>query len=145
MVAPHLTGAEKRAIDSQRSVMKVYAYKSGLFSVFAHDHEILAPIAAGTVEASENPSVELVVAAAEMQVLEPKVSANDRAEIQKTMVGPEVLDVGRYPESGSNPPPWNAKGRAAGWCGELWSCTGKRGRWRERARDKTVPTRDRPR
>ena len=90
--------AEKRSIDVQQSVMKVYAYKSGLFSVFAHDHEILAPIAEGAVEESENPSVELRVEAAKMQVLDPKASGKDRAEIQKTMVGPEVLDTARYLE-----------------------------------------------
>ena len=95
---PPPSRAEKRAIDVQRSVMKVYAYKTGLFSVFAHNHEILAPIAAGAVEESANPSVELRVESAKMQVLDPKVSGNDRAEIQKTMLGPEVLDTVRYAE-----------------------------------------------
>ena len=95
---PSLSRGEKRAIDVQRSVMKVYAYKSGLFSVFAHNHEILAPIAAGAVEESKNPSVELRVETVRMQVLDPKVSDKDRAEIQRTMLGSDVLDAARYPE-----------------------------------------------
>jgi len=95
---PRLSSGEKRAIDVQRSVMKVYAYKSGLFSVFAHNHEILAPIAAGAVEESKNPSVELRVETVRMQVLDPKVSDKDRAEIQRTMLGSDVLDAARYPE-----------------------------------------------
>ena len=33
-----------------------------------------------------------------MRVRDAKVSDKDRAEIQKTMLGPEVLDVERYPE-----------------------------------------------
>jgi len=95
---PSLSRGEKRAIDVQRSVMKVYAYKSGLFSAFAHNHEILAPIAAGAVEESAKPSVELRVESPKMQVLDPKASVKDRAEIQKTMLGPDVLDTARYPE-----------------------------------------------
>ena len=98
MVAPGVARAEKRSMDVRQSVVKVYAYKSGLFSVFAHNHEIIAPITQGAVEESGNPSVKLVVEAAKMQVLDPKVSDKDRAEIQKTMLGSEVLDTARYPE-----------------------------------------------
>jgi hypothetical protein len=78
--------------------MKVYVDKAGLFSVFAHDHEILAPISRGAVEDSANPSVELLIETWSMQVLDPSVSEKDRAEIQKTMLGVQVLDVERYPE-----------------------------------------------
>jgi hypothetical protein len=98
MVGSGLARAEKRPVDVQQSVMKVFVDKSGLFSVFAHNHEILAPLTAGTVEEPENPSVEFLVEAAKLQVLDPKVSAKDRAEIQATMVGPQVLDTERYPE-----------------------------------------------
>lgn len=89
---------EKRPIDVAQSVLKVYVDKSGLFSVFAHNHEILAPVTEGAVEESENASVEFLVEAAKMQVLDPKVSAKDRAEIQETMLGPAVLDTERYAE-----------------------------------------------
>lgn len=90
--------AETRPIDVRQSVVKVYVDKSGLFSVFAHNHEILAPVTAGAVEESENASVEFLVETAKMQVLDPKVSAKDRAEIQETMLGPQVLDTERYAE-----------------------------------------------
>ena len=90
--------AEKRSIDVEQSVLRLYVDKSGLFSVFAHNHEILAPLTAGAVEESGNPSVEFLVESARMRVLDPKVSAKDRAEIQATMVGPAVLDVEQHPE-----------------------------------------------
>jgi hypothetical protein len=98
LLNPAAVNAERRSIDVAQSVMKVYVDKSGLFSVFAHDHEILAPITEGTIEDSGNPSVEFLVETARMQVLDPKVSEKDRAEIQQTMRGPQVLDVQRYAE-----------------------------------------------
>jgi len=88
---------EQRAIDKQKSVVTVHAFKAGLFSAFGHDHEISAPVAAGTVDTIAR-SVELRVEAGSLKVLDPKASEKDRMEIQKTMVGPEVLDVSRYPE-----------------------------------------------
>ena len=93
----HVASAETHSIDAQRSVLTVRVYKSGLFSAFAHNHEIRAAIQRGEVINSDHPSVELSVEAASLQVKDPDVSLKDRGEIQKTMEGPEVLDVGRYP------------------------------------------------
>jgi hypothetical protein len=93
-----VTRAEKRAIDVAHSVLKIRVYKSGLFSAFGHEHEIIAPIAQGTVDDSENPAVELVVEAGKLEVKDFEVSPKDRAEIQRTMLGAQVLDSGRYPE-----------------------------------------------
>jgi polyisoprenoid-binding protein YceI len=90
--------AEKREIDVAHSVMKVHVYKTGLFSGFAHDHEISAPIARGTVDDSANPIVELAVESGKLQVEDPGVSDKDRAQIQQTMQGPQVLDSVQYPE-----------------------------------------------
>jgi len=98
LLSPAVARAERRSIDVEQSVMKVYVDKSGLFSVFAHDHEILAPITLGVIDDSESPSVEFLVETARMQVLDPKVSEKDRAEIQQTMLGPQVLEVQLYPE-----------------------------------------------
>lgn len=72
--------------------------KTGLFSAFAHNHEVEAPIESGEVTAAEPPSVELRVDARKLHVLDPELSADTRAEIQKTMLGPQVLDAERYPE-----------------------------------------------
>lgn len=89
---------EMRAIDAAHSVIKIHVFKSGFFSAFAHNHVIEAPIARGGVELSGSPSVALHVDARKLRVLDPELSANTRAEIQKTMDGPQVLDNSRFPE-----------------------------------------------
>lgn len=90
--------AWKLPIDAAHSVLRVHVYKAGLFSVFGHDHLIEAPIAEGEVDHSETPSVWLRIDARRLRVLDPDASEKDRAEIQRTMLGPKVLDVERYPE-----------------------------------------------
>ena len=88
---------EKRAIDVHYSTLKVSVYKSGLFSAFGHNHEIAAPIEQGSV--SVNPaSVEFRVVACKLRVLDPDVSADERAKVQMTMEGPEVLNCARFAE-----------------------------------------------
>ncbi len=89
--------AQQRAIDTGKSGMTVRVYKAGLFSALGHDHEIAAPIAGGTVDTSAG-QVELHANAAALHVRDPKVSDKDGTEIQATMLGPEVLDSGRFPE-----------------------------------------------
>jgi len=89
--------AEQHAIDKQKSVMTVHVGRSGVLSTFGHDHEIAAPIAGGSVDTTAR-HVELRVASGALKVMDAKGSAKDRDEIQKTMLGPEVLDVTRYPE-----------------------------------------------
>jgi polyisoprenoid-binding protein YceI len=84
--------AQPQAIDTQKSVMTVHVYKSGVFSAFAHDHEISAPIASGSVDASAH-RVELRLGADTLRVRERDVSEKDRTEIQETMLGPQVLDA----------------------------------------------------
>jgi polyisoprenoid-binding protein YceI len=89
--------AQERAIDTAKSVLTVRVYKAGLFSAFGHDHEIAAPIDSGSVDSGAR-RVELHVRAASLQVQDPHTSDKDRAEIQKTMLGSDVLDVERFPE-----------------------------------------------
>jgi YceI-like protein len=89
---------EVRAIDVGHSVLRIRVYKSGFFSAFAHDHEIEAPIAQGRVELPASPSVTLLVDARKLRVLDPELEAGKRAEVQKTMDGPQVLDSSRFPE-----------------------------------------------
>jgi hypothetical protein len=92
-----VSGQEQRQIDVQKSRLTVRVYKSGLFSAFAHDHEITAPIAHGAFREA-NPSVELAVDARKLRVLDPGVSDKEKAEIQETMLGPKVLDTEKFPE-----------------------------------------------
>lgn len=91
-------GSEPRTIDSAHSSLKVRVSKSGFFSAFAHNHEIEAPIESGEVTESGSPSVKLRVNARKMSVLDPEASAETRAQIQKTMLGPQVLDTEHFPE-----------------------------------------------
>ena len=86
-----------RKIDVAHSTLTVRVYKTGLFSAFAHDHEIKAPITSGQFTEEHGP-VEFTVDARQMKVLDPEVSAKDRAEIQETMLGPKVLDSQKSPE-----------------------------------------------
>jgi hypothetical protein len=90
--------AQSRRIDTANSKLTVYAYKSGLFSFAAHDHEIAAPIASGSITEFGNPGVAFTVRAGEMKVLDPKASDKDRAQIQKDMLSEKVLDAPKYPE-----------------------------------------------
>jgi polyisoprenoid-binding protein YceI len=87
-----------RKIDETRSTITVHVYKSGFLSAFGHNHEIQAPIQSGEVKESGTPSVELRVDARKLQVLDPEVAEGTRAQIQDTMQGSQVLDVGHFPE-----------------------------------------------
>ena len=47
---------------------------------------------------SGNPSVRVWFESAKIKVLDPELSEDKRAQVQKTMEGPDVLDVKSYPE-----------------------------------------------
>jgi polyisoprenoid-binding protein YceI len=89
--------AQQREIDKARSTMTVRVAKTGMLSALGHDHEISAPIGSGAVDTAVG-HVDLHVHAAALRVADPNGSEKDRQEIQKNMVGPEVLDADRYPE-----------------------------------------------
>ncbi len=97
-LAPPEMRGQKHTIDGQHSVITIRVFKSGLFSAFAHDHSIRAAIARGEVDDSARPSVDLWVDAGKLRVVDSGISAKDRADIQRTMEGPEVLDVSRFPQ-----------------------------------------------
>jgi polyisoprenoid-binding protein YceI len=89
--------AAERPIDTQKSRIHVHVYKTGVFSAFAHDHDVSAPVAKGAVD-TDARRVEFQVAAAQLKVMDTKGAEKDHAEIQQTMLGPQVLDTARYPE-----------------------------------------------
>ena len=95
---PAPAGTDARKMDNSASKMTVRVFKTGFFSALAHDHEIEALIESGAVKESEGRSVELRVDARKMRVLDPEASQDTRAKIQKTMLGPEVLDTEHFPE-----------------------------------------------
>jgi len=83
--------------STPHSLITIHAYKSGLFSGFAHNHTITAPIAQGIIDLKKL-AVEITVDSKQMKVIDPEASESTRAEIQATMLGPSVLDTGTYPE-----------------------------------------------
>src|SRR5262249_32033705 len=95
---PAKAPAQTPPIHGGRSNLTVHVSKSGLFSAFAHNHEIEAPIASGDVAVSGALSVSLRVDARRLRILDPEVSAGDRAKIQATMEGAEVLDAEHFKE-----------------------------------------------
>ena len=89
---------DAQSIDVELSTLTVHVYKTGLFSAFADNHIIRAPIAGGRISEEGTRAVELTLKAAQMTVLDPGLSADKRAEVQARMRGPEVLDSERYPD-----------------------------------------------
>ena len=90
--------AAERAIDPAASTLTVKVWKSGLFSAFAHNHEISAPITSGAVSDGDQARVKFVVNARAMKVLDPEASASTRAEVEHNMLSDQVLDTQQFPE-----------------------------------------------
>ena len=88
---------ENAAPKPQQSAITIRVFKSGLFSGFAHNHVVVAPIGHAEIDPA-HLSAEITVVTKEMKVTDPDVSDKDRAEIQSTMLGPKVLDGQKYPE-----------------------------------------------
>jgi polyisoprenoid-binding protein YceI len=83
-------------VDTAHSRLTVRVFKTGLFSGFAHDHEISAPLSSGTIDAAAL-SVDVRFEARKMTVLDPDASASDRAKVQETMLSEKVLDAAKFP------------------------------------------------
>jgi hypothetical protein len=90
--------AQQRGIDTNKSTIVLHVGKSGVFSSFAHDHDIIAPIASGNVNTSNPLSVGLRIDARTLRVRDVDASEKDRNQIQATMLGPEVLDSEHHQE-----------------------------------------------
>jgi hypothetical protein len=72
-------------------------FKSGLFSAFADNHQIRAPISSGFLDEAA-PRVGLVIDSRQLVVLDPGLAEQKRQQVQQRMVGPEVLDSDRFSE-----------------------------------------------
>jgi polyisoprenoid-binding protein YceI len=91
--------AQQHKVDTQKSTLTIHVGKTGALSGVGHEHEVSAPIHSGTAKTGSHPAVEIHVNAADLRVVDKDKSADkDRAEIQKTMLGPEVLDSEKHPE-----------------------------------------------
>jgi len=90
--------AQQHSIDTQKSTLTIHVGKSGVFSGLGHEHEVRAPIRSGTADIGSHPSVEIHVDARQLRVIDKEASEKERAEVQKTMLGPEVLDSEQHQE-----------------------------------------------
>ena len=85
-------------IDTANSKLHVLTFKSGLFSGVGDNHDVEAPIVEGTINETAS-RVRFVIDAQRMRVLDPHLSPDKRQQVQERMLGPEVLDATRFPQS----------------------------------------------
>jgi polyisoprenoid-binding protein YceI len=90
--------AQQHNIDTQKSTLTIHVGKTGVFSGLGHEHVVRAPILSGTADPGSKPSVEIHIDARALRVIGKDDSEKDRAEVQKTMLGPEVLDSAHHQE-----------------------------------------------
>ena len=90
--------AQQHNIDTQKSTLTIHVGKTGAFSAFGHEHEVSAPIHSGMADTGSHPAVEVRVDARALSVIGKDEPEKDRAEVQKTMLGPEVLDSEHHQE-----------------------------------------------
>jgi polyisoprenoid-binding protein YceI len=90
--------AQQHNIDAQKSTLTIHVGKTGAFSTLGHEHEVRAPIHSGTADTGSHPAVEVHVDARALRVIDKDASDKERAEVQKAMLGPEVLDSERHQE-----------------------------------------------
>jgi len=90
--------AQEHAIDTKHSTLTIHVGKTGAFSAFGHEHEIRGAIESGSAEIGAHPSVEVHVNTRALKVIDKDESEKARAEVQSTMLGPEVLDSERFKE-----------------------------------------------
>jgi polyisoprenoid-binding protein YceI len=96
-LAPSLPAvARVRVVDVVQSKMTVHVSKRGLFGFLGDDHDIEAPISSGSYD-GDNQTVDIAVDAAQFRVVDPNLPPQTRTDVQNNMIGPEVLDVARYP------------------------------------------------
>jgi len=92
--------AENVCVVPGRGFFRVHTDTGGLFGAFGHEHVIEAMKIEGcaAVDARNlaQSSVKLTFNAADVRVMDPKESADDRAKVQKTMET-DVLRVSEYP------------------------------------------------
>jgi hypothetical protein len=86
------------AIDTAQSAITVHVFKTGLFRSFADNHEIRAAVKSGFIKNTLPVRAAIVVDARDLRVLDPDAAPKDREQVRVRMLGPEVLDVNRFPE-----------------------------------------------
>ena len=94
-------GASGPCVIPGRGYFRIHVGTAGIFGAFAHEHFIEAQKVAGcaTVDSKNvmDSSIRLTFTTADIRVIDPKESAKERAEVQKTMES-EVLRISEYPQ-----------------------------------------------
>jgi polyisoprenoid-binding protein YceI len=89
-------------IDSQQSKIEIQVAKDGFLKAFGHDHLVSATRYSGEIQFDsdkmENSLVTFALDTASLKVIDPGESEKDRAEVQETMLGKDVLDAAQYPQ-----------------------------------------------
>lgn len=101
---PSLAEAQVRTynVDPEASRLVVHAGRAGLFKFAGHEHEIAVGSFNGQVIADPTnigqSSVSLVFDAGSLKLLAEGEPPEDVPKVQSRMLGPDVLDVARFPE-----------------------------------------------
>jgi polyisoprenoid-binding protein YceI len=89
-------------IDSAASRLHVHTKKAGFLARMGHTHEIRANELGGRVHVDtariDSSSLELVVSAGALKVVDGGLSEKDRTTVQSNMEGRQVLEVARFPK-----------------------------------------------
>src|SRR3954464_8034097 len=91
LLACTISLSQSTPIDTALSKITIHVDKTGVFSFAGDKHEIAAPLSSGVVDEKAG-TVEFTIDARKLQVLDPQLDENKRAEVQKTMHSPAVLD-----------------------------------------------------
>jgi polyisoprenoid-binding protein YceI len=95
--------AESRSytLDPKASRIAIHVGKAGLFGFAGHEHDVVVGTFRGKVvvdpEQIQRSTLEIVIDAASLRVTGQGEPAKDVPDVQATMVGPECLDVARFP------------------------------------------------
>jgi len=89
------------AVDAKTSRVLVHAGKTGIGSFAGHEHDAVTSTLSGEVIADfddlSRSSVDVSIDARSLRITDRDESAEDVQKVQQTMLGPEVLDVARFP------------------------------------------------
>jgi polyisoprenoid-binding protein YceI len=88
-------------LDSKASQIATHVGKSGLFGFAGHEHDVVVGSFHGKVvvdpQQISRSTVEISIDAASLRVTGQGEPAKDVTAVQATMMGPECLDVARFP------------------------------------------------
>src|SRR5262245_29086504 len=87
--------AAERLIDIRRSTVTVRVSSATVTPALGDQHFIQASLSEGTFD-DAIPHFQIVIDGSRLRVVDPGRSASERRQVQSRMLGPEVLDVGRF-------------------------------------------------